>query len=180
MWDLSSPTRIEPVSPALAGGFLTNGPPGKSLIPSLLKKYLTVYLFQVNNLTLSILIQRPGLWHTRPITMGTSILFLSNYTGSLSKWLQVSFKTTTTTILLEPWVAVCRMGGVYVTYPRLWTSEHPDSPMLEQKNLNRTNLTRSGIGHGHHWNCAVTPSYWSIATSLSLTCCTGQVFTGWP
>ena len=29
MWDLSGPG-IEPVSPALAGGFLTTGPPGKS------------------------------------------------------------------------------------------------------------------------------------------------------
>ena len=29
MWDLPGP-RIEPVSPALAGGFLTTAPPGKS------------------------------------------------------------------------------------------------------------------------------------------------------
>ena len=29
MWDLLSGTGIEPVSPALAGGFLTTGPPGK-------------------------------------------------------------------------------------------------------------------------------------------------------
>ena len=29
MWDLSGPG-IEPLSPALAGGFLTTGPPGKS------------------------------------------------------------------------------------------------------------------------------------------------------
>ena len=29
-WDLPSP-RIEPMSPALAGGFLTTGPPGESL-----------------------------------------------------------------------------------------------------------------------------------------------------
>ena len=29
MWDLSRPG-LEPVSPALAGGFLTTGPPGKS------------------------------------------------------------------------------------------------------------------------------------------------------
>ena len=28
----SSPTRIEPRSPALAGGFLTTEPPGKSLL----------------------------------------------------------------------------------------------------------------------------------------------------
>ena len=33
MWDLPGPG-IEPVPPALAGGFLTTGPPGKS--PSLL------------------------------------------------------------------------------------------------------------------------------------------------
>ena len=30
MWDLPGPG-IEPVSPALAGGFLTTAPPGKSL-----------------------------------------------------------------------------------------------------------------------------------------------------
>ena len=30
MWDLVTPG-IEPVSPALAGGFLTTGPPGKSM-----------------------------------------------------------------------------------------------------------------------------------------------------
>ena len=30
MWDLPGPA-IEPVSPALAGGFMTTGPPGKSL-----------------------------------------------------------------------------------------------------------------------------------------------------
>ena len=29
MWDLSSVIRIEPASPALQGGFLTTGPPGK-------------------------------------------------------------------------------------------------------------------------------------------------------
>ena len=31
MWDLPEPG-LEPVSPALAGGFLTTAPPGKSLI----------------------------------------------------------------------------------------------------------------------------------------------------
>ena len=31
MWDLPGPG-LEPVSPALAGGFLTTAPPGKSLI----------------------------------------------------------------------------------------------------------------------------------------------------
>ena len=30
MWDLPGPG-LEPVSPALAGGFLTSAPPGKSL-----------------------------------------------------------------------------------------------------------------------------------------------------
>ena len=30
-WDLSSWTGIKPMSPAMAGGFLTTGPPGKSL-----------------------------------------------------------------------------------------------------------------------------------------------------
>ena len=32
MWDLPRPG-LEPVSPALAGGFLTTAPPGKSLKP---------------------------------------------------------------------------------------------------------------------------------------------------
>ena len=31
MWDLPGPG-LEPVSPALAGGFLTTAPPGKSLL----------------------------------------------------------------------------------------------------------------------------------------------------
>ena len=31
MWDLAGPG-LEPVSPAWAGGFLTTGPPGKSLV----------------------------------------------------------------------------------------------------------------------------------------------------
>ena len=30
MWDLSSPTEIEPALPPLKGGVLTTGPPGKS------------------------------------------------------------------------------------------------------------------------------------------------------
>ncbi|KAJ8791703.1 hypothetical protein J1605_020425 [Eschrichtius robustus] len=34
MWDLPRPG-LEPVSPALAGGFLTTAPPGKSLTPRL-------------------------------------------------------------------------------------------------------------------------------------------------
>ena len=45
MWDLPGPG-IEPVSPALAGGFLTTAPPGKSL-----RDYLTVpllFLFESN------------------------------------------------------------------------------------------------------------------------------------
>ena len=36
MWDLPGP-KIEPVSPALAGGFLTTGPPRKSLPEAFLK-----------------------------------------------------------------------------------------------------------------------------------------------
>ena len=35
MWDLPGPG-IEPMSPVLAGGFLTTVPPGKSLIPYIL------------------------------------------------------------------------------------------------------------------------------------------------
>ena len=42
MWDLPGPG-IEPVSPALAGGFLTTAPPGKSLNDIL----LTVYTIQI-------------------------------------------------------------------------------------------------------------------------------------
>ena len=39
MWNLSSPTRIKPTSPALEGGSLTTGPPGKSLDVSI---YMTI------------------------------------------------------------------------------------------------------------------------------------------
>ena len=35
----SSQTRIKPVSPALAGGFLTTGAPGKSLLKMLVVKF---------------------------------------------------------------------------------------------------------------------------------------------
>ena len=40
MWDLPGPG-LEPVSPALAGGFLTTVPPGKSL------KFLVIVVFMV-------------------------------------------------------------------------------------------------------------------------------------
>ena len=43
MWDLSGPG-IEPASPALAGGFLTTVPPGKSLT------CLVVYFFYISSL----------------------------------------------------------------------------------------------------------------------------------
>ena len=39
MWDLPPPG-IEPVSPELAGGFLTTAPPGKSLWPLLIRAVL--------------------------------------------------------------------------------------------------------------------------------------------
>ena len=38
MWDLPGPG-LEPVSPALAGGFLTTAPPGKPLKLNFLKMY---------------------------------------------------------------------------------------------------------------------------------------------
>ena len=38
MWDLPGPG-LEPMSPALAGGFLTTVPPGKSKNPLVLKTY---------------------------------------------------------------------------------------------------------------------------------------------
>ena len=40
MWDRPSPG-MEPVSPALAGGFLTTAPPGKSLIFHIWSEYFT-------------------------------------------------------------------------------------------------------------------------------------------
>ena len=40
MWDLPGPG-LEPVSPALTGGFLTTAPPGKSCVPIALHGYLT-------------------------------------------------------------------------------------------------------------------------------------------
>ena len=44
MWDLPGPG-IEAVFPALAGGFLTTAPPGKSLIHSLLSVWAHGFLF---------------------------------------------------------------------------------------------------------------------------------------
>ena len=40
MWDLPGPG-LEPVSPALAGGFLTTAPPGKSQEKVFLEEYST-------------------------------------------------------------------------------------------------------------------------------------------
>ena len=45
MWDLPGPG-LEPVSPALAGGFLTTAPPGKSLFFKK-KIYLFIWLPRV-------------------------------------------------------------------------------------------------------------------------------------
>ena len=44
MWDLSGPG-LEPVSPALAGGFLTTAPPGKSYIVFLFYGYETYLIY---------------------------------------------------------------------------------------------------------------------------------------
>ena len=44
MWDLPGPG-LEPMSPALAGGFLTTAPPGKSLIYSVFCVYSTAIKF---------------------------------------------------------------------------------------------------------------------------------------
>ena len=50
MWGLPRPG-IEPVSPALAGGFLTTAPPGKSLLLSFLVDYLafSTDIFYIHN-----------------------------------------------------------------------------------------------------------------------------------
>ena len=44
LWDFSSPTRIESISPALEGRLLTTGPPGKSL------KKIFFFLFFVSSI----------------------------------------------------------------------------------------------------------------------------------
>ena len=44
MWDLPGPG-FEPVSPALAGGFLTTVPPGKPIISFFLIFIFNIYLF---------------------------------------------------------------------------------------------------------------------------------------
>ena len=44
MWDLPGPG-IGPVSPALAGGFLTTAPPGKSYLAVLETMIFTVFIF---------------------------------------------------------------------------------------------------------------------------------------
>ena len=41
MWDLPGPG-LEPVSPALAGGFLTTAPPGKPLVAIVLSPVLVI------------------------------------------------------------------------------------------------------------------------------------------
>ena len=51
MWDLSSPTGIEPASAALEGGFFNTGPPGKACI-YLIKKVshlFTIYISSWDN-----------------------------------------------------------------------------------------------------------------------------------
>ena len=48
MWDLPGPG-IEPVSPALAGGFLTTGPPGKSM--NMMNFAFVIHLFPYLSLT---------------------------------------------------------------------------------------------------------------------------------
>ena len=58
MWDLPGPG-LEPMSPALAGGFLTTVPPGKSL-HSLILNYLLRTLFSLYNLSLNDLIHYHG------------------------------------------------------------------------------------------------------------------------
>ena len=47
MWDLPGPG-LEPVSPALAGGFLTTAPPGKSLLLTARKLFVETYLYKVH------------------------------------------------------------------------------------------------------------------------------------
>ena len=62
MWDLPGPG-LEPVSPALAGGFLTSAPPGKSL-GSLIFNYLGCFLSRcsVFNLEIYICVQQVREW----------------------------------------------------------------------------------------------------------------------
>ena len=48
MWDLPGPG-IEHVSLALAGGFLTTGPPGTSLNRYLLNEYMSEYGYRTHN-----------------------------------------------------------------------------------------------------------------------------------
>ena len=87
MWDLPGPG-LEPVSPALAGGFLTTVPPGKS--QSRLLKILFIYLFIVAAPGLSC-----GTWAlscgtralscgTRALSCGTRALSCAMHVGSSS------------------------------------------------------------------------------------------------
>ena len=60
MWDLSG---IEPASPALAGGFLTTGPPGKSSYPFSFNIYLFIWLCWVLVVAHGIFIAACGISH---------------------------------------------------------------------------------------------------------------------
>ena len=53
MWDLPRPG-LKPVSPALAGGFLTTVPPGKSWAVFLFPKYFLIFIAVVNGNLFSI------------------------------------------------------------------------------------------------------------------------------
>ena len=79
MWDLPGPG-MEPVFPALAGGFLTAGPPGKSQNVTFLKSessYLNVVVK---------LLSRVQLFCSPP---GSSVLGISQ--AGIVEWVAISF-----------------------------------------------------------------------------------------
>ena len=78
MWDLPGPG-MEPVSPALAGGFLTAGPPGKSQNVTFLKS-------EVSYLNVVKLLSRVQLFCSPP---GYSVLGSSQ--ARIVEWVAISF-----------------------------------------------------------------------------------------
>ena len=91
MWDLSSPARIEPASPALGDGFLTTGPPGSPSMSSPLD-YVTAHSYLQSNVIFSLRVSSSTFrkWHPHLHGPLLSCPHLTQYTFHLLILLPVS------------------------------------------------------------------------------------------